>query len=311
MLTPRENTTLFGHQDARRSFVHAFHSPRCPHAWIIGGPLGIGKATFAFHHARYVLSGRQDEKTHFAKDDPLCRRIIAHSHGDLWTVGDDGEGEIGIEPIRDLVHFLHQTPLEGGWRVVIIDGAERLNRNAANALLKSLEEPPSRTLFFLTTSLPERLLPTIRSRCHFLSLSPLETQDLDAVLDAQGLEHPPFFDIAEGSPGRLMRFMEGTGGQLYEDLEKVLEGAPALPFIHTYGDEETSYGLVETFVRTFIHKALLAKVEDLPSFFDKFSLDQTLRIYQKVDDLFDQCQFSHLEKKATLVCIFANLRRGN
>ncbi len=224
MLTPRENTTLFGHQAARQSFMHAFHSPRCPHAWIIGGAVGVGKATFAFHHARYVLSGRQDGNTHFDENDPLHRRIVAFSHGDLWAVGGGEEDEIGIEPIRALTHFLHQTPLEGGWRVLIIDGADCLNRNAANALLKCLEEPPARTLFFLTTSLPESLLPTIRSRCHFLPLNPLDGNDVAAVLKSQGLTPPSFFERAEGSPGRLMRFMEGNGIQLYEDLEKVLEG---------------------------------------------------------------------------------------
>lgn len=148
MLTPRENLHLFGHLEARECFLNAVHSQRFPHAWILSGPFGVGKATFAYHMARYILSNREDRNTTFTQDDPLYCRIRAQSHGDLWTVGGDEGGEIGIEPIRQLTSFLSQTTFEGGWRVVIIDGVEKLNRNAANALLKSLEEPPSKTVFF-------------------------------------------------------------------------------------------------------------------------------------------------------------------
>lgn len=308
MLAPRENTRLFGHQEARQSFIQAFHSPRCPHAWILGGPFGIGKATFAFHYGRYVLSGRQDGRTHFEKNDPLFRRTIARSHGDLWTVdGEEGE-EIGVEPIRNLVHFLQQTPGEGGWRVLIIEGAERLNRNAANALLKSLEEPPAKTLFFLTTAFPERLLATLRSRCHFLSLSPLGPQDLEAVLVDQGLTPPSSLEMAEGSPGRLMRFMEEERATLYEELHKVFEGGESLSLVHQYGEEATTFGLIEEYISTFLHGALLAKVENSPSFFDQLSLDKSLSLYEKVQDLFSQCRSAHLEKKITLACVFYNIR---
>src|ERR1700722_1789174 len=134
MVNPRENLKLFGHQEILKAFLKSFHSDRFSHAWIIAGPSGIGKATFAFHMARYILSGRKDGNTSFAENDPLYRRIAVQSHGDLWTLGEGMIGEIGVEPIRELNGFLNQTPAEGGWRIVIIDGVDRLNRNAANAL---------------------------------------------------------------------------------------------------------------------------------------------------------------------------------
>ena len=128
MLIPRENLTLFGHQDARDSFLKSFHSSHFPHAWIVGGPGGIGKATFSFHLARYILSVRTDGNTIFSDVDSLHRRIMAKSHGDLWIVEEDEGKEIGVESIRELNSSLNQTSAEGGWRVVIIDGADRLNR---------------------------------------------------------------------------------------------------------------------------------------------------------------------------------------
>lgn len=311
MLNPRENLTLFGHQEARDYFLKSFHASRCPHAWIVGGPFGIGKATFAFHMARYILSGRQDGQTLFSEKDPLHRRIVAQSHGDLWTLNADGEKEIGIEPIRELNSSLNQTSAEGGWRVVLIDGADKLNRNAANALLKRLEEPPLKTVFFLITAFPGRLLSTIRSRCQMISLESLGEEDIKQVLQSQGLSLPSFLAVAEGSPGRLMGLMEGEGAQLYTDLQAVLKGGEPTSFIHTYTGEEETYGRVEDLLRYFAHDQLLAKVEGRASFFIKDSLDNALKICEKIEGLFDQCRTAQLDRKATLTCVFASLENRN
>jgi DNA polymerase-3 subunit delta' len=309
MLTPCENLTLFGHQDARASFLNSFHSPRFPHAWIISGPFGVGKSTFAFHMARYILSGRTDGNTIFSGTDPLHRRMVAQSHGDLWTLASEEGKEIGVEAIRDLNSALNQTPAEGGWRIVIIDGADRMNRNAANALLKRLEEPPVKTVFFLTTTLPGRLLPTIRSRCQLISLEPFKTDEVvKQVLQSQGLVIPDMLTVSEGSPGRLMSLMEGEGGQLYMDLQAVLKGGEATTLIRTYGGDERSYGLIEDLTRHFVHDQLLEKVEGRISFFSQYPLENTLKICEKIEDLFDRCRVAQLDRKATLTCVFASLR---
>ncbi len=305
MVAPRENLTLFGHEEEKAFFLNAFHSSRFPHAWILGGSFGIGKATFAFHMARYIFSGRQDGNTHFSDQDSLCRRIAVQSHGDLWTVGGDKESEIGVDSIRALNSFLNQTSAEGGWRVVIIDGAEGLNRNAANALLKRLEEPPLKTLFFLTTAIPGRLLPTIRSRCQLLSLKPLGEGDVKKVLQSQGRELPDFWLLAEGSPGRLMRLMEGEGPQVYADLQKIFEGGSPTDFMNTYAGEDNSYDLIEDLCRSFLYKNLMEKLKM------QTGVDQALTVYEKIDHLFDQCRFAQLDKRATLSCAFANLRNGH
>lgn len=306
MLTPRENLKLYGHAQGRETFLKAYHSQRFPHAWIVAGPFGIGKATFAYHMVRYVLSGRQDLNTEFQNTDPLYRRTVAQSHGDLYALGGEGT-EVGVEAIRDLNSALNQTSSEGGWRVVIIDGADTLNRNAANALLKRLEEPPPKTLFFLTTPLPGRLLPTIRSRCQLLTLSPLGEDDLREVLRSQNLSPPDFLSMGQGSPGRLVRLMEGEGASLYAEFQKVIVGASPSSLIHTYGGDEGTYAILEDLLRNFLHTHLLAKVEGHPSFFEDSSLDQALEVCEKSESLFDQCRFAQLDQKATLTCVFANL----
>lgn len=303
MLTPRENLKLIGYEKERNAFLSAFHSDRFSHAWVVAGAFGSGKATFAFHMARYILSGRQDGNTLFSENDPLHRRIVAQSHADLWVLGDEETREIGVESVRNLNNFLTQTAGEGGWRVIIIDGAETLNRNAANALLKRLEEPPPKTVFFLISSSPSRLLATIRSRCQLLVLSSLTEEGVQNVLQSQGISSPR----REGTPGQIMRLMEGKGPQIQEELEKILEGGPIASFVRSYGGDETSYELIETLLRNFLHTHLLAKVNEKASFFKDASLEQALTMYEKIEQLFGQCHNAQLDKRTTLLCVFASL----
>jgi DNA polymerase-3 subunit delta' len=306
MLAPQENLTLFGHQNGRESFLKAFHSSRFSHAWIVNGPFGIGKTTFSFHMARYILSGREDGNTVFSDKDPLYRRIAASSHGDLWTIGLNEDKEIGVESVRELNRFLNQTSAEGGWRVIIIKGADKLNRNAANALLKRLEEPPHKTVFFLITTLSARLMPTLRSRCQFLNLTPLNAKEVQQVFSSQNLTLPEIIPLSEGSPGRIRELME-EGMELYADLQEVLKGGESASYIHTYGGEDKSHELIEALLRDFLHAQLLAKVQDKPSFFTQVSLDYALKVCERIDKLFDQCRRAQLDRKTTLTCIFATL----
>ena len=155
------------------------------------------------------------------------------------------------------------------------------------------------------------LLPTIRSRCQLINLTPLGTEDVGQVLILQGLSLPDFLTFSEGSPGRVMGLMEGEGPQLYADLQVILKGAEPSSFIHTYGGEDKAYGLIEDFLRHFVHDHLLAKVEGRDSFFAKDSLDTVLKICEKIEGLFDQCRIAQLDRKATLTCVFAILGNRN
>ena len=158
---PRLNPFLFGHQTVEQTFLTSWNSGRIPHAWLLSGPQGIGKATLAFRLARFVLASKREEKTgmnlfgdieanlEMDCDDPVFKRVASGGHADLMTLERPVDKEtnrlkssIPIESVRTAGDFLRRTASEGGWRVLVIDSADELNLNAANALLKILEEPP-------------------------------------------------------------------------------------------------------------------------------------------------------------------------
>ena len=238
---PRANPILLGHEAAEASVMAAFRSGRMHHAWLSTGPPGIGKATLAFRIARRLLAGIPEGDT-LALDPkhPVFRRVAAGTHADLLTIEREWDEkrkrqrtEIVVDAVRAISEFLHLTSAEGGWRVVIVDGAEDMNRNAANALLKALEEPPPRAMLLLVCAAPGRLLPTIRSRCRRLPLRPLdETQLLELLTgylpDAPEEERARLAALAEGSPGRALMLAEEEGLRLSALVNSVLSELPRL-----------------------------------------------------------------------------------
>ena len=255
---PRENPHFVGHRTAADALVEAWQSGRLAHAWLIAGPRGIGKATLAYRFARFVLAGGEqrgegggegsgegsgeggtDDGLAMAPEHPVFRRIAAGGHSDLAVVerglGDRGRlrAEIVVDDVRAANAFLSLTAGEGGWRVVIVDAAEEMNRNAANALLKRLEEPPRRVLFLLVSHAPSRVPATLRSRCRVLALSPLPAPALEGLLDAAmaGLpaaERRVLGLLAEGSPGRAAALAEQGGAALYRRVIGLVGALPAL-----------------------------------------------------------------------------------
>ena len=240
--TPRENPHLVGHRAAAATLADAWRSGRLAHAWLIAGPRGIGKATLAYRFARFVLGGGEgggDDGLAMPPEHPLFRRIAAGGHGDLAAVergiGERGRlrAEIVVDDVRAANALLALTPGQGGWRVVIVDAAEEMNRNAANALLKRLEEPPARVLFLLVSHAPSRIPATLRSRCRALSLSPLPAPALDGLL-AEAMAALPADErrvlglLAEGSPGRAVALAGQGGVQLYRQLVGLVGALPAL-----------------------------------------------------------------------------------
>jgi DNA polymerase-3 subunit delta' len=236
---PRQNPLLLGQTEAEAVLVGAMASGRLHHAWLITGPQGVGKATLAYRFARAILAGRNATGSLAMEPlDPVFRRVAAGTHADLLTVEREWDekrkklrGEIVIDTVRGVAAFLRLTAAEGGWRVVIVDGAEDINRNAANALLKVLEEPPPRTVILLVCSAAGRLLPTIRSRCRRLRLGKLDDATMSA-LAARYLPQIPsdqadrLASLAEGSIGRALQLADGDGIPAAELVGKVLDALP-------------------------------------------------------------------------------------
>jgi DNA polymerase-3 subunit delta' len=238
---PCENPLLLGHEEARHLLASAIGAGKLHHALLLAGPQGIGKATLAFHLAYHLLSGTRggDEDITFTAPDPASQtfRLIAQgAHPSLLHLTRpfmEKERKfrtvITVEEIRRVSRFLSMTSFDGGYRVVIVDPAEDMNTSAANALLKSLEEPPPRTIFILITHSPGRLLPTIRSRCQVMRLQPLDDALLADVLARLGAEIPSdpaardtLFEQAGGSPRNAFLLTQYGGLEIAEAIAAVL-----------------------------------------------------------------------------------------
>jgi DNA polymerase III subunit delta' len=229
---PRETFALYGHQEAEHALATALAGPRMHHAWIIAGPKGCGKATLAYRVARRALGAAPLDPATLATspDDPVCRKIGNGAHPDVrtatrWHVGENKIGaSIAVDTIRSLTSFFELCADDaGGRRVAIIDAADEMNPNAANALLKTLEEPPPGALILLVTHAPGRLLPTIKSRCRRIDLKPLD----DAILSqATKITDDTLIGLARGAPGRALALGSlGAGGQ-YRALSTWLSMLP-------------------------------------------------------------------------------------
>jgi DNA polymerase-3 subunit delta' len=213
---------LHGHDEAVAAFRDALDSGRLHHAWLISGPEGVGKNLFATKAALRVLAqgqGRVDAPGLDVPDDhPAARLAAAGSHPDLMRLErlareNSATGElarnINVDQVRSLHRLFNTTASLSAWRTVIVDSIDDLERNAANALLKNLEEPPPSSVFFLVSHAPERLLATIRSRCRPLRLAKLGddamTSALSAALpDAEAAEIKALAAAGDGSPGRAL-----------------------------------------------------------------------------------------------------------
>jgi DNA polymerase-3 subunit delta' len=245
---------------------------RLHHAWLITGAEGVGKATLAFRFARALLAG-QDDALDMPPTSPVFRRVAAATHADLLTIEREWDEKkkrmkksIAADTARLIPPFLHLTPAEGGWRVVIVDGAEDLNPHSANALLKVLEEPPPRAVLILVCSAAGRLLPTIRSRCRHLVLAPLAEPDMLRALDLYLPDMPPtdratLAGIAEGAPGRALALAEEGGLKLAAMVGEVLQAGPAIALGRAYemSDSLREQAPFETFM-ALLHRGIAAAV---------------------------------------------------
>jgi DNA polymerase-3 subunit delta' len=210
---PRETFSFVGHEPEEAALAAAFAGGRMHHAWLLAGPKGLGKATLAYRFARVALGAKQKGLRPLDCDpeDVIARRVAALSHPDLFVLrrglNDRGKPrrEITVDDARELGVFFSLAPSEGGMRVAIIDCVDDLNRNAANAILKTLEEPPARSVLLLVCHAPGAALATIRSRCRRLALRPVGDDSVRAAMGAGADE--ALVTLAKGRPGRAIALM--------------------------------------------------------------------------------------------------------
>jgi DNA polymerase III subunit delta' len=255
---PRETTALFGHREAEQALLNAYRSGRIPHAWLIGGAQGIGKATLAYRMARFVLAHRdaladdvqRAETLQIDPSDPVARHVAAGAHGGLLTLerslNDKGvmRTVITVDETRETISFFGSTAAVEGWRICVVDTVDELNPNAANALLKVLEEPPRQSLFLLISHAPARILPTIQSRCRKLALRPLATEDvIRAAAQAanRSTDDPALAEAAaaaDGSVARALTLLGGDAIKLHQRTAALLDTLPQVDprELHALGD---------------------------------------------------------------------------
>lgn len=216
-------TPLYGHTESVTAFREGLATNRLHHAWLLSGPEGVGKALFAQKAALRLLAEKAGPAFDAPELDvpdnhPIAKLLEAGSHPDLMRLErlpKDAAGELArsitVDQVRGLQRLFSTTASLSPWRAVIIDSIDDLERPAANALLKNLEEPPANSIFFLVSHAPERLLPTIRSRCRQMRLSPLDSAAMTSALkaavpDAGDAEIASLASVGEGSPGRAIAF---------------------------------------------------------------------------------------------------------
>ena len=275
---PRKTLSLIGQDAALAIAARAIRGARPPQAWLISGPPGVGKATMAFRIARYLLAhgAKADgaEDLALAANDPVSLQVAAGAHPGLLLLQrginpDTGKlrRDLNVDEIRKLAGFFGMTSGAGGWRVAIVDTADEMNDNAANALLKMLEEPPARAMLLLLSNTPGRLLPTIRSRCQRLVLRPLEETLLADVLkswlpEASETERLQLARLSGGSLGAALQLAGGDGQALAVEADRLIENAAAPDLVALLGLGDRLYRITDGLDRLggFLVEALSARI---------------------------------------------------
>jgi DNA polymerase-3 subunit delta' len=237
---PRDVFELVGHEAAERAFEESRARGRLHHAWLLTGPEGAGKATFAYRAARRLLGAPEDLAYGVlgsSPDHPVSRQVMARSHPDLFVLerlGADGKVRkvIPVDEARGLSEFFSKSPASAPHRVAIVDAADDLNVNAANALLKTLEEPPPRGILLLVAHSPGRLIATIRSRCRRLAFAPLALEDAAAFVRAREDVNPEealrLARMSGGAPGRAWALAQANAIAIDDAARGLLADLPRL-----------------------------------------------------------------------------------
>ena len=332
--TPSECTSVVGHDIAMAKLTRAYASKKMHHAWLINGPRGIGKASLAFCFAKHIYS-HLDQATapdsyHEANiSEPVNRQVSQGAHPELLHLTRPWDPktkkfktQLTIEEVRRTKSFFGMTAGAGGWRIAIIDSADDMNTNAANALLKVLEEPPKRSVFFVLTHAVGGLLPTIRSRCQMLSLQPLDTKSINTVLDrlkvqASDTDRERASILSEGSVRRAIQLIQGDVMKDYKAFEKLMDARATgngtdWGVVHKVADNVSRKGREQEFdLFLDLVTAWIGKQARRNNKASLSELSAWATVWEKTNQSIAQTKAFNLDKKQLILSLFGNLFTRN
>lgn len=351
LLPPRENPEIFGHDHIEQTLLSLYNNGTLPHSLIFAGPMGVGKTTLAFRFARFLLSQSDDAgqdslfgdapakptNMNVPADDPVFRRVASGGHPDLRTIEraidekkGTRKGTVDVESVRTIAPFLRMSASEGGWRVVIVDEADMMNRQSQNAILKILEEPPPKAMLILICNRLGAMIPTIRSRCRTFNFAPLDSTTLTTLLkraapQAGNHEIALLSLLSDGSMGRALTLQEEGGVTMLNTILDFLGDWPDWnwPKIHPMadnlsraGDEKAYLGFTSLMewvtgeilrTKASPNRAIpeILKTKGVEALQNHYSLEQWIDICEKLKGHFITIENSNLDKRQGVLGAFA------
>lgn len=338
---PRFSQFCNGHAQIEKTLLDLYRSGRFPHGLIFAGPKGIGKATMAFRLMRFLLkngpakAGVEHHDLDVPYQDVVSKRIRAQAHLDALVLErgfDDGKGRLraalDVDELRKVAPFLRLTASEGGWRIVLIDDADTMNRNAQNALLKILEEPPPQTVLILIAHRPWAMISTIKSRTVTLPFHPLDRHALGKLLlqarpDISPRAADDLIDCADGSLGKAIEYADHKADLVYASLAGILQDYPRWdwPNIHrladqlAFADGEKAFEIFEdTVLRVFAtlcrskatgEPPAQGQYTDLYTPFLAWPLLRLLDTSDIIETVFDKTKAANLDKRQAVLSVFS------
>ena len=320
-LAPHAHDMFFGHEKIERDMRDLLTSRRLHHAWLIEGPRGLGKATLAWRAARFLLADTQPigEGLAIDKKSPTWHLTMAMSHPDFLVLAPAAEQKtptITIDDVRAAHGFFSKSPALGRRRVCIIDAVDNLNLNAANALLKLLEEPPDHAIFFLVSHNSGRVLATIRSRCRRLKLAPLSDENVEKVVRSlmptlKTPEREIAVRLAHGCPGRALTFAQEGGLKLHRDLHKLFATWPQVNFaaVQSFcaslsGRDHSKYDLFCDLMLDWIAAGTRSQLDD------PVRLAQGVSLWDKISKIIQTGQRLNMDRSEAAMNMFLALEEA-
>ncbi len=333
-MTMHETLPLLNMEGPLDFLGQSWAQDRFPHALIFKGPAGVGKKAFGRWLAWKLLQGQgvsPSAQPEIAEADPVYRRLVGGGHGDFLEVS-PGEREISTEQAQKVVTFFQKKPMEGAWRVVLVDQAQKMNRFGANKILKILEEPPEKCLLILCVDAGGALLPTLSSRCQEVAFTSLAREEFRQILsrlmeeNLKPEEEGFLYRLSNGSPGFAAQIYEAQGHQMMREFLGTFvafngQMQPIISFVRQWEKKanEAAYSLFPQLIFTWMDHGLRGLLEKqitglttyeqaaLKQFRNREHILQCMTALLQSPPFFKRSDVFYLDRGATLYTFFDKL----